>query len=101
MNEIKRCNCYSQAYSTPAALADNRVWFHNSRFSLTNDMSVWARGINASVVESDIGTVNGVIHIIDRVLGVPYMTIGQYMESDPDMRYGVICTILNESFFLC
>ena len=64
-------------------------------------MSVWARGINASVVESDIGTVNGVIHIIDRVLGVPYMTIGQYMESDPDMRYGVICTILNESIFLC
>ena len=53
-------------------------------------MSVWARGINASVVESDIGTVNGVIHIIDRVLGVPYMTIGQYMASDPDMRYGVI-----------
>ena len=53
-------------------------------------MSVWARGINASVVESDIGTVNGVIHIIDRVLGVPYMTIGQYMASDPDMRYGFI-----------
>ena len=50
-------------------------------------MTVWARGINASVVESDIGTVNGVIHIIDRVLGVPYMTIGQYMESDPDMRF--------------
>ena len=50
-------------------------------------MTVWARGINASVVESDIGTVNGVVHIIDRVLGVPYMTIGQYMESDPNMRF--------------
>ena len=53
-------------------------------------MTVWGRGVNASVVESDIGTVNGVIHIIDRVLGVPYMTIGQYMESDPDMRYAFI-----------
>ena len=68
-------------------MADNRIWFHNSRYSLTNDMTVWGRGVNASVVESDIGTVNGVVHIIDRVLGVPYMTIGEYMESDPDMRY--------------
>ena len=85
-SRVKEVNVLLQAYSTPAALADNRVWFHNSRYSLTNDMTVWARGINASVVESDIGTVNGVIHIIDRVLGVPYMTIGQYMESDPDMR---------------
>ena len=50
-------------------------------------MTVWARGVNASVTESDIGTVNGVIHVIDRVLGVPYMNIGQYMESDPNMRY--------------
>ena len=50
-------------------------------------MTVRGRGVNASVVESDIGTVNGVVHIIDRVLGVPYMTIGEYMENDPDMRY--------------
>ena len=79
-----------QAFSIPASLADNRVWFHNSRYALSSDMTVWGRGVNASVVESDIGTVNGVIHIIDRVLGVPYMTIGQYMESDPDMRYAYI-----------
>ena len=89
-----------KAYSTPAALADNRVWFHNSRYSLTNDMTVWARGINASVVESDIGTVNGVVHIIDRVLGVPYMTIGQYMESDPDMRFVFIRNIITLKIFV-
>ena len=71
-------------------MADNRIWFHNSRYSLSNDMTVWGRGVNASVVESDIGTVNGVVHIIDRVLGVPYMTIGEYMESDPDMRYKLV-----------
>ena len=53
-------------------------------------MTVWGRGVNASVVESDIGTVNGVVHIIDRVLGVPYMTIGEYMENDPDMRYKLV-----------
>ena len=52
-------------------------------------MTVSARGVNASVIESDIGTVNGVVHIIDRVLGIPYMTIGQYMASDPNMRYEI------------
>jgi uncharacterized surface protein with fasciclin (FAS1) repeats len=29
-------------------------------------MSVEGRGINATVLEKDIGTMNGVIHVIDR-----------------------------------
>jgi hypothetical protein len=29
-------------------------------------LSVEGRGVNASVVEKDIGTMNGVIHVIDR-----------------------------------
>jgi len=35
--------------------------------------------VNASASETDIGTVNGVIHVIDRVLGVPHQTIAQYI----------------------
>ena len=31
-------------------------------------MSVEGRGVNASVLEKDIGTMNGVIHVIDRQL---------------------------------
>jgi hypothetical protein len=49
-------------------------------------MTVAARGINATVVEKDIGTINGVIQVIDRVLGVPYQTIYQRISTDPNMR---------------
>ena len=39
--------------------------------------------MNASALESDIGTVNGVIHIIDRFLGIPHQTIAEKMMEDP------------------
>ena len=50
-------------------------------------MTAAARGINATILEKDIGTINGVIHVIDRVLGVPYEDCGQMMDNNPDMRY--------------
>jgi uncharacterized surface protein with fasciclin (FAS1) repeats len=49
-------------------------------------MTVSARGINATVNEKDIGTINGVIHVIDRVLGVPAQDCGEMMADDPNMR---------------
>ena len=76
---------FLQTYSTPASLAANRVWFHfNPR---DQRMTVSARGINATVIEKDIGTINGVVHVIDRVLGVPYQTIFERMSTDPQLRY--------------
>ena len=50
-------------------------------------MSVAARGVNATIMEKDIGTINGVIHVIDRILGVPYQTCGEMMADDPNMRF--------------
>ena len=73
-----------RAYSMPASLAANRVWFHYS--AREQLMTVEGRGVNASVVEKDIGTVNGVIHVIDRILGVPYQTCWQHIASDPALR---------------
>ena len=49
-------------------------------------MTVEGRGVNATVVEKDIGTINGVVHVIDRVLGIPYQTVTERLNSDPDMR---------------
>jgi uncharacterized surface protein with fasciclin (FAS1) repeats len=70
-------------YSTPASLAANRVFFH---YSPNNGlMSVEGRGVNATMQETDIGTINGVVHVIDRVLGVPYRTCADKMQSDPSL----------------
>ena len=49
-------------------------------------MTAEGRGVNATVVEKDIGTVNGVVHVVDRVLGIPYQTVTERLNSDPDMR---------------
>lgn len=74
-----------QTYSAPASLAANRVYFYfNPR---DEKMTISARGINATVMERDIGTINGVIHVIDRVLGVPYQSVYQRISTDPSMRY--------------
>ena len=45
------------------------------------------RGVNATALESDIGTVNGVIHVIDRFLGIPYQTIAEKMRADPILSH--------------
>ena len=75
---------FFQTFSSPASLAANRIWFHFS--DRDQVMTVEGRGINASVVEKDIGTINGVIHVVDKVLGVPYQTVGDRIQSDPNMR---------------
>ena len=61
------------------------MWFYFNPQDL--QMTVSARGINATVVEKDIGTINGVIHVIDRVLGVPYQSVYERLSTDPNMRY--------------
>ena len=73
-----------QSYSSPASLALNRVWFHFNPWD--QRMTVAARGINATVIEKDIGTINGVVHVIDRILGVPYQSVYERLSTDPDMR---------------
>jgi fasciclin 1 len=43
-------------------------------------------GVNATIIQPDIGALNGIVHIIDRVLGVPTMSIVEKLSSDPIMR---------------
>ena len=50
-------------------------------------LTVEARGVNATALEKDIGTVNGVIHVIDTFLGIPSLTIAGKMQVDELMRW--------------
>jgi len=72
-------------YSSPASWASGRVWFQFE--PLQQKLTVEARGVNATAVEKDIGTVNGVIHVIDTFLGIPSLTIAGKMEVDELMSY--------------
>ena len=66
----------------PVGSPDN-LWFYyinnNRTFMLDG------QGVTAEVVEPDIGATNGVIHVIDRVLGVPQHTIAEKMAMGPMM----------------
>lgn len=43
-------------------------------------------GVNATAVMGDIGATNGILHIIDRVLGIPYLTVYSKLADDPDLQ---------------
>lgn len=49
-------------------------------------LMVEAGGVKATVIQEDIAATNGVIHIIDRVLGVPYTTILERLRTDPVLK---------------
>lgn len=50
-------------------------------------ITVEGGGVNATIIESDVASTNGYVHIIDKVLGVPYTTVLGKLESDPMLRY--------------
>ncbi|KAK0090063.1 hypothetical protein PV326_004250, partial [Microctonus aethiopoides] len=54
-------------------------------------VTVEGGGVNATVITANIAATNGIIHIIDRVLGVPYTTVLDKLRTDP---------MLNATYFL-
>lgn len=49
-------------------------------------LSVEGGGVNATVIQPDLAATNGVVHIIDRVLGVPYTTVLDKLRTDPMLK---------------
>lgn len=54
-------------------------------------LTVEGGGVNATVIQADIAATDGVIHIIDKVLGVPHATVLDKLKTDP---------MLNDTYFL-
>lgn len=74
----------SGMFSVPAMYpedSDDRVWF----WSQDGKLHIDGGGIEAEVVEANVGASNGVIHSINRVLGIPRDTIYDKLAMDPMM----------------
>ncbi|CAO1432098.1 unnamed protein product [Diamesa tonsa] len=54
-------------------------------------ITVEGGGVNATVTQSDIAATNGFVHIIDHVLGIPYTSVLEKLNTDP---------MLNDSLWL-
>lgn len=50
-------------------------------------VTVEGAGVNATVIQPDIAQMNGYVHIINRVLGVPFGTVADKLGSDPMLKY--------------
>ncbi|XP_041970418.1 fasciclin-1 isoform X6 [Aricia agestis] len=76
-------NNMNQIYQAPTALARKYLYFNvvNNKDNLT--LTVEGGGVNASVTQTNIAATNGFVHIIDRVLGVPYTTVFEKLKTDP------------------
>lgn len=48
-------------------------------------LTVEGGGVNATAIQANIGATNGVVHIVDRVLGMPSHTIYEKINNDPDL----------------
>lgn len=51
----------------------------------TQVLTVEGGGVNSTAVQADIGATNGVIHVVDKVLGIPFQTVFRKMADDFDM----------------
>lgn len=55
-------------------------------------------GVNATILQPDIGATNGVIHIIDRVFGSADQTIYQKLMTDPMLQYDSIIADIEHKY---
>ncbi|XP_037942590.1 fasciclin-1 isoform X3 [Teleopsis dalmanni] len=64
---------------------DNKtfLYFNINGEGSNQTITVEGGGVNATLVQADVTQTNGYVHIIDKVLGVPYTTVFGKIESDP------------------
>lgn len=49
-------------------------------------LTVEGGGVNATVLQPNIAATNGIVHMIDRVLGVPFTTVQMKLATDPMLK---------------
>ncbi len=71
-------------YDAPVSFppgSSSRLWLYFRQDNET--LMVDGLGAAAEVVQADVGATNGVIHIIDRVLGIPAQSVYDKLADDP------------------
>ncbi|XP_055716286.1 fasciclin-1-like isoform X2 [Phlebotomus papatasi] len=83
IDKIKKNNV--NAISQVATNADKKFLYFNVIADQDNNETVTVEGggVNATLIQADIAATNGYVHIIDRVLGIPYTTVFGKLETDP------------------
>ncbi|XP_051171468.1 fasciclin-1 isoform X2 [Leptopilina boulardi] len=71
----------------PTAAAKKNLFFNVAPSPYGNEtVTVEGGGVNATIITANIAATNGMIHIIDRVLGIPYTTVLDKLKLDPQLN---------------
>ncbi|CAH2071330.1 unnamed protein product, partial [Iphiclides podalirius] len=70
-------------YQAPTAAPRKYLYFNVLNSNSNQTLTVEGGGVNATVTQPNIAATNGFVHIIDRVLGVPYTTVFEKLKTDP------------------
>lgn len=78
--------CWLQLFQVQTAADRKKLYFNVIKIGSNITLTVEGGGVNATVVEPNIAATNGFVHIIDRVLGVPYTSVKEKLQSDPMLK---------------
>ncbi|KYN17523.1 Fasciclin-1 [Trachymyrmex cornetzi] len=76
--QVKDSHCVA------TAAEKKKLYFNVVQGPMENQtVTVEGGGVNATIITANIAATNGIIHIIDRLLGVPYTTVLDKLRTDP------------------
>ncbi|XP_044734143.1 fasciclin-1 isoform X4 [Chrysoperla carnea] len=90
LEKIEKSNIHT-LFQVQTAAIGKTLYFNVVNTGTEKVLSVEGGGVNATVVQPNIAATNGIVHIIDRVLGVPYTSVLEKLRTDP---------MLNDTFVL-
>ncbi|CAG9823260.1 unnamed protein product [Phaedon cochleariae] len=76
-------NSQTRVYQAQTLSKGKNLYFNVLTSGPNRTMTVEGGGVNATVIQADLAATNGVVHVIDRVLGVPYSTVLDKLRTDP------------------
>ena len=81
-----KLHCWLQLFQVSTFADRKKLYFNVIKIGNNITLTVEGGGVNATVIEPNIAATNGFIHIIDRVLGVPYTSVKEKLKSDPMLK---------------
>ncbi len=56
-------------------------------------------GVKAAILQENVAATNGIVHYIDRVLGVPYQTMFEVIRNESQLQYvSHVGSLINVAF---
>lgn len=75
-----------QRFQVPTEVPRKDLFFNVITTGKNRTLTLEGGGVNATVVMANLATTNGIIHIIDHVLGIPSSTVDRKLATDPSLK---------------